>query len=711
MSRTLAAGTLDQLLASDPELDRLVEACRSPGGGPIVVGGVPEGAWGLLAEQLRKRLDTSVLVLAADPQAIVDDLVAFDGGPRPLHYPAADVLPMDRTPPADEVVAARLTTQDALLRGGAGLVAASPLGLARPAPSPESFAGGRIHLEVGSGEGLDHLVRWLVEWGYSREPEVDARGQFAMRGGIVDVFPQTETGPLRIEFFGDQVESIRGFEITSQASITRLTELNLLPAREFPPLYPYLSDQPGSLFDYFADPPLVMMIEPARLVAQAERQRQETEALIATEAEHGELPGGLKSGLIPMTDLEARFGRTIHLERAAEAGAIDLAWHAPPSLVGRPEAIPDALGSAGEREARGERVIFATRHVDRLESLAEPADLTITRIDELHAGTTELPAVVALDASLRTGFTVAAASLTVYSDLELFGLARPERRRRQSRGGQASDASAAFRLEIQPGQLVVHRDHGVGLFQGLRSIDDGGAAREYLHLEYAGGDRVFVPVEHMDRIQLYVGGAEGEDPKLSRLGTGEWDRTKRKVRQAVAEMAGELIEIYARREVAEGHAFPPDGPWQSELEMAFPYQETPDQLRAIDEIKADMESSRPMDRLLCGDVGFGKTEVALRAAFKAATDGKQVAVLVPTTVLANQHFLTFSERLKPYPVRVEMLSRFRSDDEAEGVRAGLADGTVDIVIATHRIITGRVRFKDLGLLIVDEEQRFGVAQK
>ncbi len=719
MSRALAAGTLEQLLASDHELDRLVDGCRSPGSGPVVVGGVPEGAWGLLAEQLRKRLDTSVLVVAADPQAIVDDLVAFDGVPRPLLYPAADVLPMDRTPPADEIVAARLTAQAALLRGGRALVAASPLGLARPAPSPQSFAGGSLHLTVGSGDGLERLVGWLVEWGYSREPEVDARGQFAMRGGIVDVYPQTEAGPLRIEFFGDQVESIRGFEITSQASITRLTEVTLLPAREFPHRQAEVEAALERLraLDFSRCLPEVAEQWREHIAHLAEAGYfpgvETTEALIITEAEHGELPGGLKSGLIPVADLEAHFGATVHLERVAEAGAIDLGWHAPASLVGRPEEIAGVAGRGGESEAGGDRVVFATRHLDRLESLAEAAGAAVTRIDELDIGRTELPAesAVAVDASLRTGFTVPAASLTVYSDLELFGLARPERRRRQSRGGQASDASAAFRLEIQPGQLVVHRDHGVGRFQGLRSIHDGGAEREYLHLDYAGGDRVFVPVEHMDRIQLYVGGAEGEDPKLSRLGTGEWDRTKRKVRQAVAEMAGELIEIYAKREVAEGHAFPPDGPWQSELEMAFPYQETPDQLRAIDEIKADMESTRPMDRLLCGDVGFGKTEVALRAAFKAATDGKQVAVLVPTTVLANQHFLTFSERLKPYPVRVEMLSRFRSDDEAEGVRAGLADGTVDIVIATHRILTGRVRFKDLGLLIVDEEQRFGVAQK
>ncbi|HEV1998519.1 MAG TPA: transcription-repair coupling factor, partial [Candidatus Dormibacteraeota bacterium] len=264
--------------------------------------------------------------------------------------------------------------------------------------------------------------------------------------------------------------------------------------------------------------------------------------------------------------------------------------------------------------------------------------------------------------------------------------------------------------------LVVHRDHGIGIFQGLRSLEDGGAEREYISLEYHGNDRVFVPVEHMDRIQLYLGGGGGGDdaleaPRLSRLGTGEWDRAKQKVRRAVMEMAGELIAIYAKREVAEGYAFSPDGTWQAELEASFPYQETPDQLRALEEIKADMEEAKPMDRLLVGDVGFGKTEVALRAAFKAAADGKQVAVLVPTTVLANQHFMTFTERLKPYPMKVGMLSRFVEDDEAVAVTAGLADGTVDIVIATHRILTSKIRFKDLGLVVIDEEQRFGVAQK
>jgi transcription-repair coupling factor (superfamily II helicase) len=357
-------------------------------------------------------------------------------------------------------------------------------------------------------------------------------------------------------------------------------------------------------------------------------------------------------------------------------------------------------------------VVLASSQPERLKGILDGLDMPASAIDELAIDTTPLAGGSAslLDAGLRSGFQLPAGDVAVYSDLEMFGVTRRPYRRQRAAPAEASDAAAAFHLEIEPGQLVVHQDHGIGVFRGLRSIDDGGAEREYIAIEYAGNDRVFVPVEHLDRIKLYLGGGE-ESPRLSRLGTGDWERTKGRVRRAVAEMAGELLDVYARREVAGGHAFSPDGPWQAELEAAFPYHETPDQDRAIDEIKADMEAPEPMDRLLCGDVGFGKTEVALRAAFKAAVDGKQVAVLVPTTVLASQHFLTFSERLKPYPLRVDMLSRFRTDEEAAGVRAGLAAGTIDIVIATHGLLTNRVRFKDLGLLVIDEEQRFGVAQK
>jgi transcription-repair coupling factor (superfamily II helicase) len=299
----------------------------------------------------------------------------------------------------------------------------------------------------------------------------------------------------------------------------------------------------------------------------------------------------------------------------------------------------------------------------------------------------------------------------VLSDAELFGRVRrvaPPPRRSAAGGRRLGEG--ALTLEYQPGELVVHVDHGIARFVGMRLIESEGANREYLELEYAEGDRLFVPVEYLDRVQKYLGGGEGE-PTLHRLGTGDWERARARARRSVQDVADELIRIYAQREARPGFAFAADSPWQAELEASFPFEETPDQLTAMVEIKADMEADSPMDRLLCGDVGFGKTELALRAAFKAVMSGRQVALLAPTTVLAQQHFTVFGERLKPYPVTIEMLSRFRSEDEQQAALAGLKAGTVDIVIGTHRLLQRDVRFKRLGLLIVDEEQRFGVMQK
>jgi transcription-repair coupling factor (superfamily II helicase) len=750
-------GSLGAALMTDSGMAALLERLER---GDASAAGVPEAAWGLLAWGLMQAAGRSLLVVTVDPAAVADDLADVDDLARPLLYPPADVLPMDRAAPSPEVVAARLETQARLLASsGPQLVVTSPQALVRPAPPPGLFRQGILPVGVGGGPSQPELVAWLVDWGYVREAQVEEPGQFAARGGIVDVYPPAAPAGLRIEFFGDEVESIRGFDPASQASITRQREVRLLPAREFPhrardtddtlrrlarldlsaclpgvaedwqallasmseagyasgieALYPYLVENPVSLMEYFPSPPLVLLVEPERLRQAAVRQRQETEQLLVQESEHGELPRGLSTGLLDYPAIEASWQRRVLLERVTGDQGIDLGWQAPASLAGRTEALGREVAAI---LAARQRVLFLSAHTRRVGELLDAAGIAALELDALTLEA-PLPAVGSagvIDATVRTGYSIPSAGLVVFSDLELFGTAVRARRRRSRRGGQATDAAAAFKLDIEPGSLVVHRDHGIGIFQGLRSLDDGGAEREYISLEYHGKDRVFVPVEHMDRLQLYLGGGGGDDsepPRLSRLGTGEWDRTKQKVRRAVMEMAGELIAIYARREVAEGYAFSPDGAWQAELEASFPFQETPDQLRALEEIKADMEEPRPMDRLLVGDVGFGKTEVALRAAFKAATDGKQVAVLVPTTVLANQHFMTFTERLKPYPVRVGMLSRFVEDAEADAVRAGLADGTVDVVIATHRILTRQVRFKDLGLVVIDEEQRFGVAQK
>ncbi|HEV3232735.1 MAG TPA: transcription-repair coupling factor [Candidatus Dormibacteraeota bacterium] len=732
-----------------------------PTGGIVRVTGAPAGSWGFLAQALLDALERPLLVVSADAEAVADEVNLLDGVPPPLAYPAADVLPMDREPPSDEVVGARLEAQAEILTAASPrLVVASPAALMRVTPPPDAFRDGVRRVRRGQRLSQAELVAWLVAWGYRREAQLDGRGQFAVRGGIVDVFPPSAPGPLRIELFGDEVESIRGFDVASQASIARREEALLLPAREFPhraedapqalarlaaldlskclpevaeswrediarlgeagyfsgieSLYPYLAASPSSLLDYFAEPPLVLLLEPERVRNQADRHLAYVEELLRSEGEHGEMPLGLSSGLVPWAALLARFGPTLEVERVGTEGSLDLGWPQPPSGAGR---IEEVAADLRHRLGAGQRVLLASQQERRAIHLLEAERLPASELEELDFGATALGAGVAsvVDGSLRGGFTLPASDLTVLTDLELFGVpAAPSRRRRRGGQGGATDAAAAFRLEVAPGSLVVHQDHGIGIFQGLRSIDDGGMEREYIHIEYAGGDRVFVPVEHMDRIQLYIGGGVGEGtdaPRLSKLGTGDWDRTKRRVRKAVEEMAEELILIYARREVADGYAFSPDGPWQAELEASFPYQETPDQLRAVEEIKADMEAPRAMDRLLVGDVGFGKTEVALRAAFKAAVDGKQVAILVPTTVLANQHWLTFRERLQRYPIRVEMLSRFVDDEAAAQIRAGIAAGTVDIVIGTHRLLSGQVRFKDLGLLVIDEEQRFGVAQK
>jgi transcription-repair coupling factor (superfamily II helicase) len=769
-----AAVALRAAFAAEPGLEELVARVREAAPGQAIsVSGAPAGSWGFLAQALLHALERPLLVVSADADAVADEANLLDGVPAPLSYPEADVLPMDREPPSDEVVGARLLAQAEVLhptnqhsrgsRSAAGshprLVVASPAALMRTAPRPEVFQGGVRRIRRGERVAQEELVAWLIAWGYRREAQLDGRAQFSVRGGILDVFPPSAQAPLRIELFGDEVESIRGFDLASQASIARRDEVLLLPAREFPhrpedtpaalerlraldlsgclpevaaswredlarlseagwfpgieSLHPYLTDRPASLLDYFPAPPAVLLLEPERVRNQAERHLAYVEDLIRSEGEHGELPRGLRSGLVPWAELEARFGPRIELERVGGETTLDLGWSQPPSGAGR---VDEVVADLRQRLSAGERVLILSQQERRAVHLLESERLPASELEELDFAATELaPGLAAvLQGSLRSGFGLPRSRLSVLTDLELFGVpAAPARRRR--RGAAApTDVTAAFRLEVAPGSFVVHQDHGIGIFQGLRAIDDGGVEREYIHIEYAGGDRVFVPVEHMDRVQLYIGGGVGEGteaPRLSKLGTGEWERTKGRVRKAVEEMAGELIQIYARREVAEGHAFAPDGPWQAELEAGFPYQETPDQLRAVEEIKADMESPRPMDRLLVGDVGFGKTEVALRAAFKAAVDGRQVAVLVPTTVLANQHWMTFKERLQPYPIRVEMLSRFVGDDEAALIRSGIQNGTVDIVIGTHRLLSSQVRFKDLGLLVIDEEQRFGVAQK
>src|SRR5690348_5181001 len=603
------------------------------------------------------------------------------------------------------------------------------------------------------GEGPDPTVvaGRLIELGYTREPLVEERGQFSLRGGILDVFPAAADAPIRAEWSGDTVETLRLFDTENQRSVMAVREAIVRTGRELLigpdrgeaaserfhasvsldalrgdvrseweddltrlgagaafagiEFYAaYLDPSRPSLVDHLPSNLVVVDLEPRRQLTDARALLDDTAMLAAAETTGGELP---KHFVLPIVERFDDFGHRPRLTVTAgegEAEAVDLGWFAGEPLVGQSRAL---AGFAARADASA--IVFATEQDERLRALLDEAGvkapLRETELDlDLELG----PTLGHASVDLAAGCSQPALGLYIATDAELFG-----RVRRPSRGGRArtkaEDLTREFTLDFATDELVVHVDHGIARFKGMRLIESEGAHREYLELEYAEGDRLFVPVENLDRVQKYLGGEAALG--LHRLGTSDWTRARGRARKVVQDVAEELLKIYSMREARPGIAFAPDTSWQQDLETSFPYEETPDQMAALAEIKADMESDRPMDRLLCGDVGFGKTELALRAAFKAAMSGKQVALLAPTTVLSQQHFHVFRERLKNFPVVVEQLSRFVDEEAQERTLEGLKSGHVDIVVGTHRLLQRDVRFKRLGLLVVDEEHRFGVMQK
>jgi transcription-repair coupling factor (superfamily II helicase) len=719
---------------------------------PLPSHGLPLSALPVFATWLAQRSKRPVLALVPDPEGSFQETRAwFRNDLRSVVFPAVETLPFDRLAPDEETVRRRLEAVDALGEGGPLVCFTSWTAMTRPTLSPDALRRWAFSLKVGETYTLDDLIHRLTTLGYRREALVQARGEFSLRGGILDCFPPARRNPVRAEFFGDELESMREFDAETQGSVTSVTEVRVLPAAEliltddsvssadrllaeldFSQCLPEVRDQwqadiervrSGAYFDgiegfqAYLDPAqptlldhlsanaIVLSMDPRRSVAQAQQRETELGELVATEIERGELPRGLRSGLLSIETLHQRATkwRSLEVARAAEGEALDLGFEAVDAYAGRMDAFSDRVrGDAAGKS----RVVIVTQQERRLRELLEDRDVFPAGGVFVWSQTPLVPGLVVLgDHPVAQGFRVPAIRLEVYGDTDLFGGLRQRVRR-----GVVRARTTTWQLEFEPGDLVVHVDHGIGRFVGMRVMGDASQEREYMQLEYADGDRLFVPVEHLDRVQRYVAGGDAA-PRLQRLGSGEWDRAKKKVRESVEVVAKDLLDLYSRRELVEGHAFAEDGPWQQELEQSFQYDETPDQIHALEEIKADMEEQRPMDRLLCGDVGFGKTELALRAAFKAVMDGKQVAMLVPTTVLAQQHFMTFRQRFQPFPVKVDMLSRFRSDAEAADVLRRLTTGEVDVVIGTHRLLQKDVRFKDLGLVILDEEQRFGVMQK
>ncbi len=590
--------------------------------------------------------------------------------------------------------------------------------MTRTIPRREFIKATRL-IRVGQHLPLEPFLRQCLDIGYQREDVVVEAGQVALRGGLLDLWPPTEPLPLRLEFFGDELDTLRQFEPATQRTVRNLEHALITPAREVLPVkaaalglspadvdefeLPVLYPLAGSLLDYLPRSALVVIddLDLLRSTANdieelAVRMRQESIA-------EGLLSPDYPLPYFPWSELQDLLGDHLWLElghgQAEEGHPLAKQFQPQPRFGGRLKSFLEWLAL---RSTEGEDIFIVSRQVARLRELWEE--------HRRHMPETAEQRVHFIEGSLSEGWELlrpAAKPRHLLGDGELFGWERPQPRRRTR--PQALPPEAVY-ADLKPGDWVVHVDYGIGRFVGLVRRTLEGVEREFLCIAYAEGDQLFVPVHQADRISRYIS-PDGEEPTPTRLGTADWNLTKQRVREAVQEVARELLELYAKRQVAKGFAFSPDTPWQQELEASFPYIETEDQLRAIEDVKRDMESPRPMDRLLCGDVGYGKTEVALRAAFKAVMDGKQVAVLVPTTILAQQHYETFRQRLAPFPVNVEMLSRFRKPKEQEEILIRLALGDIDIIIGTHRLLQPDVVFKDLGLVIIDEEQRFGVTHK
>ncbi len=675
-----------------------------------------------------------VVVARTDEEAhrLADDLAAWIGAAHVRTLVERAALPLERAHPEHEESAERLSVLAELgSRSSRLVVVTSLLALVQRTLSPDQLTASRTSVRGGERIGQRSLLERLVAGGYEPAVEVTGIGEFAHRGGLVDVWPPGTDDPVRIELFGDEVESIRSFDAMTQGSRRRLNEIDLVPASEFLPLegWERVAGRASATTDLLRDdavrlgqgdlgeaaetwaahltagPAADHVPAAAHVVLTDLDELRRLAADLDTQAVDRK-DGLVRAGELPRDwplpyDAGTTLGRLLARDpERLEEQADDEAGYAPaPPLPGR----ADRAGSwLLELAGGGRAVLVSTDQASRVGELLEEAGTPSAPVAELR-GAPAPGQVAVVHGSLSAGFAHGPSGLLVLTDRELFGATRI-RRLTSAKRVVTRDLIG----KLQPGDHVVHVDHGIARYVGMTQRTFGDDVKEYLQLDFAGSDKIFLPADQIGRINRYSGGPA---PALSKLGGTEWERTKTRVRRAVGDLARELIEIYAARESAPGYAFSGDTTWQRELEESFPYTETPDQARSIEEVKADMLRRRPMDRLVVGDVGYGKTEVALRAAFKAVQDGKQVAVLVPTTVLAQQHLHTFERRLGAFPLRVAMLSRFVSKKEQERIVESVADGSVDILIGTHRILSKDIGFADLGLLVVDEEQRFGVGHK
>ncbi|WP_374222506.1 transcription-repair coupling factor [Nocardioides xinjiangensis] len=750
--RLVSAPTLGGALADAAVLSAL--DLTGPGAiRPFVVHGLVE----------RGRTVLAVTATSREAEDLVEELADLVDPDSVAYYPSWETLPHERLSPRSDTVGRRLAVLRRLRHPGTDAangplkVVVAPIRSLLQPQVPGLADIEPVELAPGDSRSLDDVVRGLAEAAYSRVDMVERRGEFAVRGGIVDVFPPTEEHPLRVEFWGDDVEEIRAFSVADQRTLETVRRLWAPPCRELllteevrrraaelgrahpqlleltdkmaagiavegmESLAPVLVDSMELLVDLMPADTTVLVLDP-------ERARTRAHDLVATSEEFlsASWAAAAGGGTAPI-DLGAASYREIGDVRTHALG-LGLAWwsvspfgidtdgesltlptHAAEAYRGDlQQAVDDIRGWVTDGL---DVVVVHAGHgpAERFVELLGENDIAARLVEQ---GQTAGPGVVTVTCGhLVHGIVDDEAGAAVLTGDDLSGQKSSTRDMRKMPARRKRQIDP---LELTAGDYVVHEQHGVGRFVEMKQREISGAVREYLVLEYGpskrGGpnDMLYVPADTLDQVTRYVG---GENPSLDRLGGGDWTKRKNKARRAVREIAAELIKLYAARQATQGYAYGPDTPWQRELEDAFPFTETVDQLTTVDEVKADMRSIVPMDRLVCGDVGYGKTEIAVRAAFKAVQDGKQVAVLVPTTLLVTQHLSTFTERMSGFPVVIKGLSRFQTDKEAKEVVAGLADGSIDIVVGTHRLLNPDIKVKDLGLIIVDEEQRFGVEHK
>lgn len=723
----------------------------------------------LLGEIERK----SLLYIVESPvrsKEVFDDLCNLLPANTVQFFPSLDTIPFEVLAQSHETRRKRLEVLEGLVTGKIQVVVTTLEALSKSMMPPAIVEKALLTLRVGQRVNLEELLAHLVTVGYQGLEKVEDKGQFALRGGILDIFPPTLENPVRIEFFDDEIDSIRLFAVENQRSLRKVEEIFLFPATEFfvwsadknrvlqkirqeeaellkklersgrkeaydhfsekikqieefmlneqyfpgyEQLLPYFTEKKATLFDYFPERPLVIFDEPGRQRESSQgREREIQETYLALLEKGKVLPGQVNNYLnweeiwniiLPMKLVFF----SLLPKKPAELEAVNLVGISAKTtglFMGKTRLLADELK---ELKRLRNAVVILVNSRERGERLQQGLrDLDVEAVYVEEGFNPQGGSIYITTGHLTSGFEFTAWRLVVFTEHELYNQPKKRMPRRMFQEGK----KVTVLEDLHSGDYVVHVNHGIGRYTGIEKLVVGESEKDYLVIKYQGEDKLYVPTDQVGFLQKYSY-QEGQSPKLSRLGGNEWNRVKSKVKSSVKDLAQQLLVLYAVREAQPGHAFAPDTPWQNEFEDAFPYEETDDQLKSIREVKRDMEKTRAMDRLLCGDVGYGKTEVAIRAAFKAALDGRQTAVLVPTTVLAQQHYNTFRERFEGFPVTVDVLSRFRSVKDQKEILKNLELGRIDVIIGTHRLLSKGIAFRNLGLLIIDEEQRFGVVHK